>query len=98
MRAIGANERHIVKLFFLEVFYVALFGSLIGVAIGTYLSAFLADTFALVKNISVELTAPEQFFIALIGLLLGSAICISGALLPINRIKRLEPLLVIKED
>ncbi len=98
MRAIGANESHIVKLFFLEVVVVALMGSIIGVTIGTYLSALLAGTFTLVKNISVALTVPEQMLIACIGLLVGSSICICGALLPINRIKRLEPLLVIKEE
>jgi len=29
---------------------------------------------------------------------LGSGICVAGALLPINRIKKMEPLLAIKEE
>jgi putative ABC transport system permease protein len=40
----------------------------------------------------------QQAEIAIAGLLIGTIICIAGALMPINRIKKLEPLLAIKEE
>ncbi len=98
MRAIGARESHIVKLYLVEILLVGLLGSLVGVVAGTYLSALLAGTFSLLKNISAGLTVSQQAAIGLAGLLLGTSICVSGALLPVNRIKKMEPLLVIKEE
>lgn len=98
MRAIGARESHIVRLFFYEVAVLGSVGSILGAITGTYLSAWIAGSFTLIKNISADLPPSTQFLIAMAGLLLGSAICITGALLPINRIKKMEPLLVIKED
>ncbi len=98
MRAIGAREGHIVKLYLVEILLVGLLGSLVGVGAGTYLSALLAGTFSLLKNISAGLTVSQQAAIGLAGLLLGTSICVSGALLPVNRIKKMEPLLVIKEE
>lgn len=98
MRAIGAREGHIVKLYLMEVLLVGLLGSLFGVMAGTYLSVVLTGTFSLLKNISAGLTVTQQTAIGLAGLLLGTAICVTGALLPVNRIKKMEPLLVIKEE
>ena len=98
MRALGAKESHIVKLYLIEVLVLGLAGSILGVMIGTYLSYWLANSFSLLKNISAGLSANEQTFIGLIGLAAGTAICTAGAMLPINRIKKLEPLLVIKEE
>lgn len=98
MRAIGAKESHIVKLFFMEVLVLALIGSIIGAAAGTYLSDWLANSFSLIKNISASLTVFEHISIALVNLVLGIGICVTGALLPINRIKKMEPLLAIKEE
>ncbi len=98
MRALGAKESHIVKLYLIEVLVLGLLGSLMGVLTGTYLSAMLAGSFSLLKNISAGLTSGQQTTIALIGLLIGTAICVAGAMMPINRIKKMEPLLVIKEE
>jgi putative ABC transport system permease protein len=98
MRALGAKESHIVKLYLLEVLVLGLLGSLIGVLAGTYFSALLAGTFSLLKNISAGLTGNQQASIALVGLFIGTAICVAGAMMPINRIKKMEPLLVIKEE
>jgi len=98
MRALGARENHIVKLYLLEVLVLGLFGSIIGVLAGTYLSFLLADSFSLLKNISAGLTGGQQISIALVGLVVGTAICVTGAMMPINRIKKMEPLLVIKEE
>jgi putative ABC transport system permease protein len=98
MRALGAKESHIVRLYLIEVLVLGLLGSLIGVLTGTYLSIMLAGSFSLLKNISAGLTGGQQTVIALVGLLVGTSICVTGAMMPINRIKKLEPLLVIKEE
>jgi putative ABC transport system permease protein len=98
MRALGAKESHIVHLYLVEVTVLGLLGSTIGVLAGTYLSALLTGSFSLLKNISAGLGGGQQATIALIGLLVGTSICITGAMMPINRIKKMEPLLVIKEE
>jgi len=98
MRALGAKEIHIVKLYLLEVLVLGLLGSILGVLAGTYLSALLAGSFSLLKNISAGLTGVQQVTIATVGLVIGTAICVTGAMMPINRIKKMEPLLVIKEE
>jgi putative ABC transport system permease protein len=98
MRALGAKESHIVKLYLMEVLVLGLLGSLLGVLTGTYLAAMLTGSFSLLKNISAGLTSGQQIAIALVGLLVGTSICVTGAMMPINRIKKLEPLLVIKEE
>jgi putative ABC transport system permease protein len=98
MRALGAKESHIVHLYLLEVLVLGVLGSIIGVLAGTYLSALLADTFSLLKNISAELSTAQHVIIATVCLIIGTAICVAGAMMPINRIKKMEPLLVIKED
>jgi putative ABC transport system permease protein len=98
MRALGAKEFHIVKLYLLEVLVLGLLGSILGVLAGTYISALLAGSFSLLKNISAGLTGVQQITIALVGLIIGTAICVTGAMMPINRIKKMEPLLVIKEE
>ena len=98
MRALGAKESHIVHLYLIEVTVLGLLGSIMGALAGTHLSTLLADKFSLLKNISAGLTGGQQTLIALVGLLVGTIICISGAMMPINRIKKLEPLLVIKEE
>jgi putative ABC transport system permease protein len=98
MRALGAKESHIVKLYLIEVLVLGLLGSMIGVLAGTYLSILLTGSFSLLKNISAGLTGGQQTVIALVGLLIGTSICVTGAMMPINRIKKMEPLLVIKEE
>jgi putative ABC transport system permease protein len=98
MRALGAKESHIVRLYLIEVLVLGLLGSIIGVLAGTYLSALLAGSFSLLKNISAGLTVSQQAVIAMVGLLVGTTICVTGAMMPINRIKKMEPLLVIKEE
>lgn len=98
MRAIGAKESHIVKLFILEVFVIGMLGSIIGMVAGSYLSISFARGFTILKNLSAELSFVQQAEIAAAGFVIGTGICIAGALLPINRIKKLEPLLAIKEE
>jgi putative ABC transport system permease protein len=98
MRAVGARESHIVSIFLLEVFFIAGIGSIIGIAGGTTLSIVLAKTFAIMKNLPMHLGIGERIIIACIGLLAGSAVCAVGALFPIQKIKKMEPLMAIKKE
>jgi putative ABC transport system permease protein len=98
MRAIGAKESHIVKLFFIEVFVIGIAGSLIGIVAGMGMSAAFSKGFAIVKQLSTELSFGEQAVIAAASFLGGTVICVLGALAPIQRLKKMEPLLVIKAE
>jgi putative ABC transport system permease protein len=97
MRAIGARGSHIVWMFVAEVTLLGVLGSLVGIALGTYLSVSLASFFTLIREMSATMTLFERFEVSLIGLLAGSAICLVGALSSIMRFKRLEPLKALKE-
>jgi putative ABC transport system permease protein len=98
LRAIGATESHVTRLFLLEVIIVGGLGSAVGVLLGTALSLVPARGFAILKNISTDLGAAERVGIAVAGLLVGTGICVVGALLPIRRTRRIEPFMVLKED
>jgi putative ABC transport system permease protein len=98
MRAIGAKERHIFRIFLIEVLVIGLAGSVLGILAGTGLSAIFAKTFSIVKQLSTDLSAVERIVIALISFTGGTAICVLGALGPIQRLKKMEPLLVIKTE
>ncbi|MDF1614612.1 ABC transporter permease [Desulfurivibrio dismutans] len=97
MRAIGARQSHVVLLFFLEVNLLGFVGSLLGVAGGTWLSAHLAANFDLLSSISAGLEIWQQLLIGMLGMLVGAGVCLAGAMLPVNRIKKVEPLLAIKD-
>ncbi|HEX8948388.1 MAG TPA: ABC transporter permease, partial [Dissulfurispiraceae bacterium] len=98
MRAIGAKESHVVKLFLLEVFVISAVGSVVGITGGTALSMLLAKGFSIMKNVSIDLNILERIVIACAGLCAGIGVCVAGALLPIMRLKKMEPLLAIKEE
>lgn len=98
MRAIGARQSQVVKLFFLEANLLGLLGSLLGVVGGTWLSAHLASGFTLMSSISAGLEPNQQLAIAGLGMLVGAGVCLAGALVPVQRIKKVEPLLAIKES
>lgn len=98
MRALGAKEFHIVKLFFIEVLAIACAGGLIGAALGTSLSLVLGNSFTILRNMSSDLGAVERIAVALMSFVAGAGICIVGALSPISRIKKLEPLVVMKAE
>ncbi len=98
MRAIGAKESHIVKLFVFEVILIGITGSLLGIVSGTALSLLLAKSFTILQKISFDLSITERMFIVFFGLLVGTGICVVGALSPIRKIKSLEPLVVIKGE
>lgn len=98
MRAIGARESHVVRIFLAEVILVGVIGSVLGIVCGTSLSLLLSKTFSIMKNISTDLTLFERSAIAFAGLVAGTGICIIGALAPVQRLKKMEPLLVIKGE
>lgn len=97
MKAIGAKESHIAMIFTLEIISLGILGSLLGIGIGTYLSISLSRIFNLLKDMAVTLTMTERIEIGLIGLLVGTGVCVIGALSSIIRIRKLEPYAVIKE-
>ena len=98
MRAIGAKERHIVGLFILEVAVVGIIGSIIGAGAGTALSVLLSKSFSILQSLSSDLGAIDRILIASASLIAGTGICIAGALSPIHRLKKMEPLTVIKGE
>jgi putative ABC transport system permease protein len=97
MRAIGAKGSHIVRMFVIEVLLMGLFGSMVGIALGTYMSMSISDIFILLRDMAATLTMLERVEIGLLGLVVGTGICIVGALSSILRIRRLEPLTALKE-
>ncbi len=98
MRAIGAKESHVMRLFLLEVVVIGGVGSLIGIFSGTVLSFALAKGFTILKNVSTDLGLGERMAIAVSGLVIGTGICVVGALSPIRRMKKIEPLIVLKGE
>ncbi len=98
MRAIGARESHVSRLFLVEVLFIGGIGSIIGIAAGTTISLFLAKHFMLLKNVSADLVFTERLVIALCSLAAGTGICVIGALSPIRRLKKMEPLLAIRKE
>lgn len=98
MRAIGAKESHVVRIFLLEVLMVGGIGSVVGIVWGTALSILLAKGFTILKNMSTDLSILERGVVSFAGLVIGTGICVAGALAPIRRIKKTEPLTVLKGD
>jgi putative ABC transport system permease protein len=96
MRAMGAKESDVVKLFLVEVLLVGALGSAVGVLSGTGLSFVLVKGFAILKNASADLGVGERLAIAALGFVVGTAICVVGALSPLRSTRRTEPLVVLK--
>lgn len=95
MRALGAKEGHVVKLFLFEVLVLGAIGSIAGIIVGTSLSVMLAKNFSILKNLPIDIGMLSRLLIAAAGLLFGTGICILGALSPLQRLKKLEPLIAI---
>jgi len=98
MRAIGAKEAHITRIFMNEVLLIGALGSLLGIAAGMVLTVTFATGFSIVRQLSSDLSLIERAVIALVSFAGGTAICVLGALGPIRRVRRLEPLMVIKGE
>ncbi len=98
MRALGAREAHVMRVFLVEVVLLGAVGSFLGIVAGTGLSLALAKTFSILKNLPVGLSGAVRIGIACGGMLFGTGICALGALSPLMRLKKLEPLFVIKQE
>jgi putative ABC transport system permease protein len=98
MRAIGAKQSHVVKLFLLEVVIVGALGSLLGVAAGTGLSLAVGRGLETLKHASAGLGLADRLVIAALGLAAGTGICVLGALSPARTTRKTEPLVVLKGD
>ncbi len=97
MRAIGAKCSHIMRIFVLEVLLLGFLGSLVGIALGTVLSVTFSRSFILIREMAATLTMFQRVEVALLGLLVGSGICLIGALSSIYRVRGLNPLYALKE-
>lgn len=98
MRALGAKEGHIVRLFLLEVLVIGCIGSIIGIVSGTAISFAMAKNFSIMKKLVTDLSMTERIYIAILSFSIGTGVCMIGALSPIQRIKKMEPLVVIKGE
>lgn len=98
MRAVGAKESHIVTVIFLEIIIIGSIGSLIGIFGGTVLSIMSAKSFSIIKNLPMHLGIAERIVIACIAFIIGNTVCIAGALSPVQKLKRMEPLMAIKKE
>ena len=98
MLALGARPSHVVELFLIEVLLVGAVGSALGALSGTGLSIALVQSFAALRSASVELGLGDRLAVAAAGLVVGTGICVLGALSPLLSAGRTEPLLVLKGD
>ena len=98
LRAIGAHQSHIMKLFLAEAMLISTMGGLAGVIMGHSLIHYLAMGFTLLSKLgAVSAVTMGNIGIGLIAMGVGIAICLIGAAIPIFRLARMEPLLAIKE-
>jgi putative ABC transport system permease protein len=98
LRAIGAHQSHIMKIFLAEAMLISTMGGLAGVIMGHSLIHYLAKGFTLLSKLgAVSAVTMGNIGIGLIAMGVGIAICLIGAAIPIFRLARMEPLLAIKE-
>ncbi len=99
MRAIGARQFHILKMFLTEAMIISFLGGLLGVAIGHYMIHYLAKDFNLLSRLdALTSISSTNIFIGILALIIGVLVCLMGAMMPIIRLTRMEPLLAIKEE
>ena len=99
LRAIGARQSHILKIFLLEATIISAMGGLLGIAAGHALIRYLAGDFNLLKKLSAVATLNAgTLLLSLFALLAGIAVCLIGAAIPTIRLARMEPLSAIKEE
>lgn len=99
LRAIGASRSHIIRMFVTEAAIISLLGGLIGVAAGHLLLNFLAADFSLMSRLgNLPVTSPTSIILSLFAILVGAGACLIGAIVPISRLARQEPLLALKDE
>lgn len=99
LRAIGAHKSHIMKMFLAEAAIISLMGGIIGIGIGNYLIHHLGGDFDLLSRLGAYASLSLlNLFYSVIAMLVGIAVCLAGAAIPVIRLARLEPLVAIKEE
>jgi ABC-type lipoprotein export system ATPase subunit len=98
IRALGADKGHVLRLFIFEAFFTGIIGAVIGLGAGTALSAVMEKSIHAITKFPVELDTLQLLAINGSGMAAGVAVCILGALYPVVRINRLDPLDAIKES
>jgi putative ABC transport system permease protein len=99
LQAIGATRGHIIKMFLAEAAIIGLWGGVVGVIAGHLLLNYLAADFNLLSRLGgISVTSPASISLSLLAIILGSGACLLGAVLPIYRLARLEPLLALKGE
>ncbi len=99
LRAIGARRSHIMRLFLSEALMISCIGGILGIFIGHYLLQYLAEDFHLLTRMGgADSFSYSNVLISFFGMLSGCLVCLAGALMPIMRLVRMEPLVAIKED
>jgi putative ABC transport system permease protein len=99
LQAIGARRSHIIKMFLGEAAIISLLGGIIGIFAGHLLLNYLAADFNLMTRLGdVSITSPASILLSLAALILGGGACLLGAVLPVYRLARMEPLLALKEE
>jgi putative ABC transport system permease protein len=99
LRALGASRSHIIRLFLGEAAIIGLLGGVLGVAAGHLLLNVLANDFNLISRLGqMPITSPASILFSLLAILLGGGACLLGAVVPIYRLARMEPLSALKEE
>ena len=97
IRALGATKKHVLRLFIYEAFFTGLIGSVLGLFLGSAFGFIMNRSIDTVTKFPITFTAGQTALIDGIGMAAGVVICIVGALYPVTRINRLDPLDAIKE-
>ncbi|MBU0484438.1 MAG: ABC transporter permease [Proteobacteria bacterium] len=99
LRAIGAHRKHILNMFMSEALIISLIGGLLGIVLGHILLQILAADFNLMAKLGIKSSfSLMSILLSFTAMLLGGGVCLVGALIPIRRLAKMEPLLAIKEE
>lgn len=99
LRAIGASQKQIIRLFLTEAFIISAIGGIAGILLGHYLIHYLADGFYLISRLDTGSTVSSRGILySFFGIIGGILVCLLGALFPIVRLAMLEPLDAMKEE
>lgn len=95
--ALGAKKVHIFGIFISEAIMIGIAGSVIGIAIGNIMGYFFSGGVSIVHGSLIKLALPAYFKIISISFIGGLVVCATGALFPIIRISKMEPLDAIQK-
>jgi ABC-type lipoprotein export system ATPase subunit/ABC-type antimicrobial peptide transport system permease subunit len=96
IRALGATNRHVLRLFLLEAFFTGAIGSIAGLAVGTGFGMLMKTSIDTITKFPITFSPFQVVAIDLVGMGAGAAICMLGALYPVVRVNRLDPLDAIR--